>query len=528
MKKALSLLLAAIMVLGLFAGCGNNAGTETPATTEAKAAETPTTGDTAPAEIVNIDFYIAAAPFNDQDRIMTKVNAILEEQIGVHLNLITLADYNTMQLMIDTGDNWDMCFTSYWLGDYFGNARKGAYADLTDYLQPGGLAEKTYSRIPESLWEGMKVNGSIYGFVNYQIWGSSKQMGLRFRSDIADEVGFDWQALKTMEIFDAFAKIEAEYLEPAMAAHPDMIAWEAQAGSNLYNNPQMLNSEAVGTTDIGWINYDDPTVVFNQYATDEFMQYCKIMREWYLKGWIPADAATNLETSANRQAGKYLFEMELGWPDDIDFPGQTRGMSMCSADFAPAVSVCATKRIMPAAAGPTAAVAVNAYSEHIDKCVELMELLNTNDALFQLIGIGEEGVDFDYDENGNVIYTNGGYYTYNEWQIAQSFDDEGFDRMPLSKGEVGEVQKATYEYIYAGDRDAIASPLSGFVFDDSNIRTEIANVQAVLDEMLLSLITGSVDPETKIPEFLSRLEAAGAGTIVAEKQAQMDAWLATK
>ena len=543
-RKVISLLLTGVMTMSLLAGCGgstetttseSSAGTEAAeSTAAAESTESAETTDSADnGDVVEIDFYMSSTPFNDQERVMEKANAIIEEEIGAHLNIFPLADYTTMQLMIDTGDEWDMCFTSNWLGDYYGNAQKGAFADLTELLPE--LAPETYNRIPASLWEGMKVDGKIYGMVNYQIFGSSKRLGLRFREDIAEEVGFDWQSVKGMDIFDALNKIETEYLAPAMEAHPDMIGWEAQAGSNLFTQAQaaqFFNSEYVGDSvvgSIGWINYDDPTTVFNQYASEDFMEYCKIMRRWYENGYIPADAATVTDTSPDRQAGRYLFEVALGWPDDIDFP-LDKAMSMVTdINAAPAVEVSLTDLVMPVAAGPTAAVAVNSNSANIEKCVELMELLNTNDELYKLICYGEEGVDYSYDEEGNVVYTDGGYFiNYNDYQIAQSYDDEGFDRVPMAQNDRGKQSEEMYAVIYEGDQTAEASPLSGFVFDPSNVQTEIANVTAVVNEMLLPITTGSVDPEETMPEFLDRLETAGASKNKKKKQAQLDAWLASK
>lgn len=58
------------------------------------------------------------------------------------------------------------------------------------------------------------------------------------------------------------------------------------------------------------------------------------------------------------------------------------------------------------------------------------------------------------------------------------------------------------------------------------MKTQIANCSSIISEMLPSLASGSIDPETKIPEFLSRLESAGVNDIIAEKQAQIEAWKA--
>lgn len=523
-RRIVSLLLAGTMVAGLLAGCSSNGGGSGSGSGDG--------GDSN--EIVDVDFYVPAGTINDQDRIMEKVNEVTEEEIGVHLNFYsTASDYQAIQLMIDTGDDWDIVFTSNWLGDYYGNAQDGVYADLTDLLPE--IAPETYSSVPESLWEGMEVDGKIYGVVNYQIFGSSKKLGLRFREDIVNEVGFDWQSLQGMNILDALNKIETEYLAPAYAAHPDMIGWEARMGSNLYTQAQaaqFFNSEYVGDSvegSVGWINFDDPTTVYNQYETDDFMEYCRIMRRWYEAGYIPADAATVTETSPDRQNGRYLMEVALGWPDSIEFP-KDLAMSMCTIDQAPAVEVSLTDLIMPAGAGPTAALAINSQSDNIEKSLELIELLTTNDDLYKLLCYGEEGVDYDWDENGNLVYTDGGYFTnYCDWEIGMSYDADGdFSRVPMAKTEANDVQLEAYKVVYEGDKEAPASPLSGFVFDNSSVQTEIANVTSVVKEMLPSLVTGSVDPETTVPQFLERLETAGVDKIIAEKQAQLDEWNASK
>ena len=49
-----------------------------------------------------------------------------------------------------------------------------------------------------------------------------------------------------------------------------------------------------------------------------------------------------------------------------------------------------------------------------------------------------------------------------------------------------------------------------------------------LQEQLNVIALHTVDPETYIPEFLSKLKDAGSEDIIAEKQKQLDAWLAGK
>ena len=45
-------------------------------------------------------------------------------------------------------------------------------------------------------------------------------------------------------------------------------------------------------------------------------------------------------------------------------------------------------------------------------------------------------------------------------------------------------------------------------------------------QFLGGLMTGEMDPETTIPQFLAALESAGINDVVAEAQRQLDAWVA--
>lgn len=54
---------------------------------------------------------------------------------------------------------------------------------------------------------------------------------------------------------------------------------------------------------------------------------------------------------------------------------------------------------------------------------------------------------------------------------------------------------------------------------------QIIAVEAVINEYVPALTTGSADLEPTYAEFISKLEANGINEIIADKQAQFDAWL---
>lgn len=538
-KKMMSLLLTTAMAASLLTGCGNSqddaAGKATSekestgTSQEQQSSAASTEEEAAKGEPVELSFYMMNGPVNDSERIMEKANAIIEEKINAKVNLV-MVDSGTyadkMNLMINSGDQWDLCFTANWGGiNFYENAAKGAYADLTDLIPK--YAPETYARIPEGLWDGVKVQDKIYGLVNYQQWGVAQRKGFRFRKDIAEEVGFDWQKVKGMSTIEAMKEI-GPFLGKALEKHPDMIGWEVSSTYSMFaNEPILWDMEAVGDMSTpGWVSYAEPDTVMNQFETEEFKQFCEVMREWYKNGYVRKDGATVKDTTPDRKAAKFVAEVAHGWPDSVDFPGNldAEKMSMCTSETAPAVTVSTTRTVIPAAAGPTAAVAINSQSKNIEKSLELMELLNTDDALFMLITQGEEGVDYIYDEDGNYVLQDGKYnFNFNEWQLGQSYSPE-FTRALYAKNEAGDKQKESQTIVFEADKTADVSPVTGFTFDPAPIKTQLANCASVITEMVPALSSGSVDPEKALPEFLQRLETAGVKEVIAEKQAQLDAW----
>lgn len=65
----------------------------------------------------------------------------------------------------------------------------------------------------------------------------------------------------------------------------------------------------------------------------------------------------------------------------------------------------------------------------------------------------------------------------------------------------------------------------GFYFDNSQYESQTAALANVVKQYAGSLNSGSADPETYIPEFLSALEDAGIDEVIAAKQEQFDKWL---
>lgn len=76
------------------------------------------------------------------------------------------------------------------------------------------------------------------------------------------------------------------------------------------------------------------------------------------------------------------------------------------------------------------------------------------------------------------------------------------------------------------NKSAHNSIAKGFTWDNVNVLNEVTACQNVVSKYANGLELGVLNPDETIPVFLEELKAAGIDTIIAEKQAQLDAWLA--
>src|SRR5699024_226616 len=83
---------------------------------------------------------------------------------------------------------------------------------------------------------------------------------------------------------------------------------------------------------------------------------------------------------------------------------------------------------------------------------------------------------------------------------------------------------ADREFMQSNIENAVVSPAFGFVFDSSPVKTEVSSVSNVITQYFNALTNGELDPSVYIDEFNQKLKDAGLEAIIAEKQAQLDAW----
>jgi ABC-type sugar transport system, periplasmic component len=509
LKRLICISIAALMLLSLAACGGNNGSNGQEQTTAANTTQAATTAaaTTKALDPVQLTYYLvfnAAQP--DQDEVFAAVNKITQEKINTTINFkeVDYASYaDKIKVVLGAGDDCDICWTSSWLNNYNQNVAMGAYADITDLLNQYG--QGMLKDIPSFVWDALKVNGKIYGIPSYQI--STYAQGLTIRKDLADKYSFDTTKVKHVADLEPLLKAckaggDQVYV-PGTALWNVGVEWEA-------------NFEEISIKAPGAINDDDSTCkVFNQWKTPEFTNFLKMARAWNLAGYIRKDAISiDNDPVADFKAGKYVVSMGGNLAYD--------GSLAASAKFSYGYDWYEARLTDPIFQTSSITATINSITarcKNPDRAVMFEELLNTNTDLLNLLAFGVENKHYTKVSDGVIsIATDSKYNTGWFWSIGNNFK-----RYIIAPDTLEANQKTLDTHAKAK-----GSPLLGFIFDSTPVLDQIAQCKSVYDEYFRALQVGAVDPDKTYPEFIDKLEKAGASTIIAEEQKQIDAWLATK
>lgn len=535
-KKLLSLALAAVMATSMLAACGDkntdNAGT-TPADASADTT-TDTSADSASnefAEPVTLKWYLHGSTVTDDKAVMEKVNEYLGEKLNVTLEPIwgTWGDFDEgSTLAINGGDDIDIYFTCSWSADeYNAYAKKGAWVRLDD--PENNLIEQygsdVWAILPDVVKEGAVIDGSdgtgVYAVPGFKDFGTQNTWDINVT--LLEKYGYTLDDIKNTDYYgfgDIMQKVkEGEEAETGETFYPLNV--EGAVLERMVTNSVIVNGDSATCNVLSY--YIDPTDVSkdigskieNKFATEEYKKFVEKTREYYLAGYI--DPALGTAQSANdtlvaaQNAAKYLIGTQsyaLGYEVQTS---AARGIEVAYVPCTPPyVDKTATQGAM---------MAISTASKNPERAMAFLNLLNTDPYLMTLLEYGIEGVHYTLNDDGLVVFNEEARATYSPWRNGMG----NITLLPPQEGEGKDFFTDTFIPYYTS---AKGIPAFGYAFDSSSVETELAALSNVGGQYALALSTGTVDPETALPEFLSALDAAGIQKVVDEANAQLDAYFA--
>ena len=512
-KQIIAAGLAAMMGAGLMTGCGGQAGGDTVQASVSSVQESAsgqegagtvvndTAEDLSGLEPVELVWNLVGTPQDDQETVFEEVNQVLKEKLNttIKFNIIDWGSYDEkMKVSIATNEPFDLCFTSDWTNPYTTNAQKGAYYPMNDLLKEYG--PHILEQVPESYWDATKIDEEIYGVVNYQITARIK--GVSFPEDVVQELGYDVSKIASFkDLTDYFAAVKEK--------KPDMVPFLGMGETT--EMPALLTQETGFSIDYLQgplaVRAEDPKKTFNAVESPEFMEFCKLMRDWYESGYVRKDVASISDYKGEAKTHNYAaFTTGVG-PGSTEVESSNAGFRVVQAQTVP--SYVSTGSIQ------AALTAISVNSEHPERAMMVLDYLFADKETYNMLCYGLEGKHYTAVNDYSIeVIEEGGYNPGIAWEFGSWFNAK------LLKGQ----EEDLWDQLKEINATALTSPILGFVYDSSRVKNESAQITALMTEYLPGLMSGSVDPEVKIPELVGKMNAAGMDKIIADADTQLAEW----
>lgn len=480
LRKVAALGMAAIMAAGALAGCGGDKKTATNAS-----------GD----DIVTLKWVIIGNGMPENyDSWVKKVNDYAGEKIGVNIEMEIIPWGNwddRRNIIISTNEPYDIIFGNG--NNYNKDIELGAYADITDLIDENMPEFKEL--MPEEYWQAVKaVDGQIYGvptykdssITNYAIWDK----------ELVDEYNIDVKSFeKLSDMTPIFETLRAEKNDNPVYIKNDGVY-------QIFDNYDQIGT---GAQIIG-VRYDDPEgrVCFT-LEEEDIMNDLKTFHDWYQKGIINTDAATLTE------ARNYnMWRLAQGWESAGETVwGPDMGKEVVVSKWGDTILSNETVR------GSMNMISIN--SKYPEKCLQFLNLVNTDTTMRDMYYYGEEGVNFEYVDVDGAKKV---HKITTDWPMAGYTQGTFFTVTPIEtdlNDQWGEIK--------ALNEGAVASSMLGFNLDTKSIDSQLSNCREIWLRYKSEVMAGVNDPEEVVAKMKAELDAAGFQDVLTEAQAQVDAFL---
>lgn len=331
----------------------------------------------------------------------------------------------------------------------------------------------------ESAWAQVENQGHTYGipFGN----SSSSAWGFLMRGDICDALNVDPGAVTTLEqLHDVLLQVRELY--------PDMIP-----AVNDYGEAETFATEELIVGQGGCLIVDGGIVDISEWP--EFLERCALMEQWYEEGLILRGAQLN-------QAGR---ERWIG--DDMAFGSFARLDRYTARELEYVLDTrmeCAVLGESYYSDGDSEmSFVVYTYTEDVDLCLQVLELIYTDEEVLHLCIYGEEGVDHVRADDGAVTPDGDGRYYNWCW--------------PMRDRAAPPVSAADPDW-YQNDGEGT------FHFDNSAVSNEIYQCGEVLEKYYEALCSGAIDAENGAARMHRELVSANQAAVRAELERQWELW----
>jgi putative aldouronate transport system substrate-binding protein len=454
------------------------------------------------------------------------INTKMKADLGFTMDeqFISFTNYANQELLKFTaGDKFDQALEARWLHlDQLTTSH--ALQPLNSYFD-GNAYPNLAKTVSPLIRRYAEYQGELY--VVPQVNYASYLSGFVIRQDLATKYGMS--SVESYEDFERYLYaikqhetsmipfgLDNGYVDNTVTAQPtalfNVASWEDPTN---YLQPAGPNAGLI---------YISPTAAKTGSSSPQpfweapgVMDALNRVRKYYLDGIINHDVL-NADFSTNTALfGQGKYGAGIGNTDGLT--------SVTYGGVSAAVKGASIAQVVPLAKGMAAKpaatysasnnIVIPKSSQHAEEVMKLQDWLSIADN-HDLVAYGVEGKD--WIAHGTDQYQSLSKYTFPTFALCW--------RIPLERTLVtmADTDKAWFNWAKSYD-NFVPYSLAGFLFDQTPVKTEVAQLTSAFGQFGPPLFAGSVDVTSGLSKLQKAFASAGFDKIMAEMQSQADAFL---
>lgn len=505
LKRTTGIVMAVMVMIALFAGCGgSNVANETGSTTGTSGNAVPGTAtENQPAEKYRINYVTPGSEPTDAAARFAAVNKkMMDDGLNAELEF-TFIPWDIWEqkvnLMLSTGDQMDiLTIMEDWIKSSV-YAGRGAIVPIDQHLEKYPGLRKAF---PDYVWEGGKIDNKIYTIpVFYREWANDYE-GITARTDLLNKYGLSIP--KTQEELISAAETIAKN-----ETGEKLYVW-LKYNTILHGIHREYETYPFNVVD-DLFYIDQAGNVKPWMETDEFKRDYQFMRTLYTKGLIHPDILTLQLDQAmkNVSDGKFSFAINNALSGWLTIKAGTPEAEIEMFRIAPE-----KPWMRPLLMNNDNAIPKTSKNPEVP--VKFFNWLYGSQENFDLLAYGIKDQRWKDLGEGKMELINPDpkEVNFDMWKIGYY----KFARyMPTDHPKFPDSEKI--------NDSAVNAINIGFTFNTEPVSVEYSNLLAEVKTSLYPLKLGVVDFDKFYPAALEKMKAAGLQKVTEEYKKQLKAWL---
>jgi putative aldouronate transport system substrate-binding protein len=450
---------------------------------------------------------------DSEQAIEDAMNEILRETVHAEVDLVGV-DFGALQtqmnLMLTGGKDAVDIFSSFWYMPLATLYANGQLAPLDELLEETPEVLELFEEYPEVM-DCCRIDGQLYALPTVAPY-SSPMLYIVRKTD-SDSAEIDWSEIHTLDdVTQAMLK-----MKEANPTH-----YYVPAASETYWVPKDI--DYLGDTNFLGVLTDptNSTTVENYYESDYFMNFLDNVKVWQENEILSPDSMSNSNpTLMSVQVGITEGTPGYGW--DID---EWLYEANLQHQYGDDMTGCVIgDRLITTGNVGTYLWHITSFSQNKEAAMKVLAAFYTDERIANLYANGIEGENYVVNEDGTLSFPEGKDMTNCGWiGLGSTYSCPNSSLCPVWYYQPLDM----WDMMEKTNEEAIPSLALGFTFDASEVADQITACSNVIAQYYLPIINGEVDIDEILPLFQQELKSAGIDDIIAEKQAQLDAWLEAK